>query len=85
MAAERHVGSVNYNLSVYGPVLGLASSSIVKSKAMDLIELKPFKEAIKYRSLSTKVNKLIESWKMEQEKVGLCKIFFQSILSCWIT
>ena len=55
LASERHVGSVNNALAIHGAnQLDLVSSSIVKSKAIDLIELKPIDEFDKYRHLSKK-------------------------------
>ena len=47
MSAERHVGSINYELGAHGAVLPLASAAVVKSKSWDLIENGPinkFKE-----------------------------------------
>ena len=42
LTSERHVASVNYGLDIHGAnELNLVSSSVVKSKSIDLIELKP--------------------------------------------
>ena len=49
LASERHVGSVNYGLSVHGEhQLECVSSGIVKAKSYDLVELKPVDEFTKY-------------------------------------
>lgn len=80
LSAERHVGSVNYGLGVHGATqLGIVSSSIVKSKSYDLIELKPVEEFDKYRYLTKKDGKLLtilSEWNEKQEqlkKEGLCR------------
>ena len=71
LASERHVGSVNYGLSVHGEKqLDIVSSSIVKSKSYDLVELKPAEEFIKYRKLTkkdSKVTQILKKWTEKQE------------------
>ena len=73
LAAERHVGSVNYGLGIHGAKqLNIVSSSIAKSKSIDLIELKPMSEFQKYRYLTRKDGKLLDiltKWTEEQDRL----------------
>ena len=73
LASERHVGAVNYGLAIHGAnQLNIVSSAIVKSKAIDLIELKPIDEFQKYRCLSKKDGKLLHilrNWENKQEQL----------------
>ena len=74
---ERAVGSINYGLGICGRCeLQAASSSYLKGKSYDLIELKPPDEYKKYQKKVKKVNLLIEQWKQKQselESAGLDK------------
>ncbi|KAI8509055.1 hypothetical protein Bbelb_129030 [Branchiostoma belcheri] len=68
IAAERHVGSVQHELSVRGACqLAAASSSIVKAKSIDLIELKPADEMDRFRSLVRQDGELVALWKNWRE------------------
>ena len=71
---QRHVGSVNYGLSIHGAnQLDLVSSSIVKSKSIDLIELKPIDEFNKYRHLSKKDGDVLRVLRKLDEKLEQLK------------
>ena len=69
MSSERLVGSVNYELSVRGPHLELAGSSIVKAKSMDLIKLKPMAAFQEFRKTATKINHVIKAWAEKQNNL----------------
>ena len=73
LASERHVGSVNYGLSVHGEhQLDCVSSGIVKAKSYDLVELKPIDEFTKYRCLMKKdssVQQILKRWSEKQESL----------------
>ena len=73
LAAERHVGSVNYELKIRGAKqLTAASDSIVKAKFIDLVELKPVDEFDKFRDFKKGNGSLVsiwKSWKESQEKL----------------
>ena len=51
MSAERHVGSINYELGAHGAVLPLASAAVVKSKSWDLIENGPINKFKKMKDV----------------------------------
>ena len=72
-AAERHVGSVNYELKVRGAKqLTATCDSIVKAKSIDLMELKPIDEFDKFRDLTKRNGSLVsiwKNWKESQEKL----------------
>ena len=60
---ERSVGEINYRLGIYGrSELKAASSSYVKGKNSDLIELKPPGEYQKYQKKVQTVNSLVQKW-----------------------
>lgn len=73
IAAERHVGSFQHELSVRGACqLDAASGSIVKAKSIDLIELKPADEFDRFRDLVRQDGKLValwNSWKDSQKRL----------------
>ena len=74
LAADRHVGSVNYELKIRGATqLTAASDSIVKAKSIDLVEMKPVDEFDKFRDLVKKNGELVsiwKEWKTSQEKLA---------------
>lgn len=73
IAAERHVGSFQHKLSVCGACqLAAASSSIVKAKSIDLIELKPADEMDRFHDLVRQdgLVALWKSWKDPQQRLG---------------
>ncbi|CAB4054854.1 unnamed protein product [Lepeophtheirus salmonis] len=64
LAAERHVGSIQYELSISGACnLTSASNSIVKAKSTDLIEFKPVDEMNKFCNLVRQDGELVAIWK----------------------
>ena len=64
MDDERHVGRVNYELSIRGAKeLPAASSSVVKSQSFDLIELRAPDAFQDFRKISGHINKLVGSWR----------------------
>ena len=73
LTSERHVGSVNYGLGIHGSnELNIVSSSIIKSKSIDLIELKPINEFKKYKNLTKKggsLNEILAAWNTKQEEL----------------
>ena len=69
MSSEQLVGSVNYELSICGPNLQVASSSIFKSKSIDLIELKDSSAFHEYRKTALKVNELMKTWLNDQKEL----------------
>ena len=85
LAAERHVGSVNYELKIRGGrQLKAASDSVVKAKSVDLIELKPVDEFDKFRELTKKDGKLVEIWKRwkeEQDKLEKTGLTMKEVLN----
>ena len=70
LTSERHVGSVNYGLSVHGEhQLSCVSSGIVKAKSYDIVELKPVDEFTKYRHFTKKdssVQQILKRWSEKQ-------------------
>ncbi|CAB4065555.1 unnamed protein product [Lepeophtheirus salmonis] len=79
LAAERHVGLVQYELSIGGACnLTSVSNSIVKAKSIDLIEFKPDDEMNKFCSLVSQDVKLgsgmihNKSWKKWNLAEGRC-------------
>ena len=69
MSSEQLVGSVSYELSIRGPNLQVASSSIFKSKSIDLIELKDSSAFQECRKTTLKVNEPIKTWLNEQKEL----------------
>ena len=70
--SERSVGSINYELDRRGATqIDSASSSFLKGKSYDLIELRPPEEYKKYETVSKKVNHLVEEWKEKQVSLEL--------------
>ena len=64
LSAERHVGSINYELKIRGAQqLKSASDTVVKAKSIDLIELKPVNEFDKFRNIVKANGQLVSIWK----------------------